>query len=362
MAAKKKKAPKSKPAKKASSSSKKPAKKAAKKASKKPAPAKAKKKAVAAKPAKKAAPAKKPAKAAPAKAPPAKTPVKAAAPSTPPKAAAPSTPPRPAAPKAASTPPKPAKRAGLVVWHDLMTTDVDKARSFYAALLPWKTHPVELAPLGVTQRIEAGGAEVGGLVSLPSSEGIPSHWMPYVQVGDLDAVVRRAKELGGFAPVPPTPLDNIGRFAVIADPRGAHISPIELSAGAMGARNGAMPQAGQVAWNEVWSDDPEGSARFFADVFGWGMQKQDMGAMGTYTTFTEGEEQRGGCVKAPDGVPPGWVSYFAVANVDKSFERARHLGAQARTSPMDIPNVGRFAVLEDPTGAAFALFTAKMPA
>jgi hypothetical protein len=247
------------------------------------------------------------------------------------------------------------------VWHDLMTTDVDKARAFYSALFPWKTRSVEMSPLGVTQRIEVGGSEIGGLVSLPPSEGIASHWMPYVLVKSVDAVVKRAKELGGFAPVPSTALDKIGRFAVIADPRGAHVSPIEMS-GPMPTSGPAMGQAGQVAWNEVLSDDPDGTAKFFGDVFGWTLNKQDMGDLGAYTMFMDGTEQRGGCTKAPDGASPSWLTYWNVADVDKSFEKAKSLGAQVMMGPMDIPNVGRSAVVVDPTGAVLSLFTPKMPA
>jgi hypothetical protein len=239
-----------------------------------------------------------------------------------------------------------------------MTVDVDKARSFYGSLLGWKTRPVVLAPLGETQRVEANGYEIGGLVSLPTSEGISSHWMPYVVVSDLDAVVRRAKELGGFAPVPPTSLDGIGRFAVIADPRGAHISPMELT---VDMRAPSQPSAGHALWNEVQSDDPESTARFFADVFGWTTKSEDMGGgIGHYITFLDGDEQRAGCMKAPDGVPPMWVVYWGVNNVDQSFARAKQLGAQGLMPPMDVPNVGRIAMLSDPTGAPFALFQPSM--
>lgn len=235
-----------------------------------------------------------------------------------------------------------------------MTIDVDKARSFYTSLLSWKTRPIDLAPLGTTQRIEAAGQEIGGLVSLPTAEGIASHWMPYVEVKDLDAVVRRAKELGGFAPVPPTTLDGIGRFAVIADPRGAHISPVEVTSP---RKAGASPQPGQAGWNEVLTDDPEGTVKFFADVFGWSTKQQDMGAMGKYTIFSKGDEMVAGCMKIPDGMPqtPMWLTYWIVTNVDQSTNRAKQLGGRVDSPPFDVPNTGRMSILADPTGAPFAL-------
>jgi predicted enzyme related to lactoylglutathione lyase len=245
-----------------------------------------------------------------------------------------------------------AKSTGTrVCWHDLMTTDPRRAREFYSALMPWKTRPMMLQPLGETQRIEAGGTEVGGIVSLPESEGIASHWMPYVQVKDLNAVIKRAKELGGFVPVPATKLDGVGRFAVIADPRGAHISPIEMER--------AMPkpsshQPGWSTWNEVVSDDPAASARFFAGVFGWQTQESDMGGQ-KYIIFSDGKDQVAGAMKAPDGVAPHWLSYWETSDLDRSLAKVKERGGQVTMPPMSVPGIGRFAVAVDPMGAAFAL-------
>ena len=105
------------------------------------------------------------------------------------------------------------------------------------------------------------------------------------------------------------------------------------------------------------SDDPEGTAKFFGDVFGWELKKMDMGPMGTYTLFMQGEEQLGGCMKAPEGVPPMWIAYWNVNNVDQSTNRAKQLGARVDMPPADIPQ-GRISMLADPTGAPFALFQA----
>ena len=56
------------------------------------------------------------------------------------------------------------------------------------------------------------------------------------------------------------------------------------------------------------------------------------------------------------GVPPNWLVYIGTEDVDASAGKAKELGATVHMPPTDIPNVGRFAVLMDPTGAAFALF------
>jgi predicted enzyme related to lactoylglutathione lyase len=217
--------------------------------------------------------------------------------------------------------------------------------------LPWKTRQVEVPPLGITRRIEVDGAPIGALVSLPASEGIGSHWMPYVEVKDLDGVARKAKTLEGYVPVPPTPLEKIGRFAVIADPRGAHISPLSMSGPAPAAKDA---KAGEAYWDEVLTDDVDATAGFFSQVFGWDRSTMDMGD-GKYTVFMDGAAQRAGAMLNP-GVPPQWVVYFLVDDLSSSFKKAQGLGAEVVAPIAAIPGLGKAAFLKDPTGALFALF------
>jgi predicted enzyme related to lactoylglutathione lyase len=59
------------------------------------------------------------------------------------------------------------------------------------------------------------------------------------------------------------------------------------------------------------------------------------------------------------GVPPNWLASIAVPDVDEAADRAKERGASVQVGPLDIPTVGRYAVLTDPQGAAFALFSAE---
>jgi predicted enzyme related to lactoylglutathione lyase len=61
------------------------------------------------------------------------------------------------------------------------------------------------------------------------------------------------------------------------------------------------------------------------------------------------------------GIPPNWLSYVSVANVDETAAKAKSLGATIAKEPFDVMEVGRMAVIEDPTGAVFALWQAKSP-
>jgi predicted enzyme related to lactoylglutathione lyase len=69
---------------------------------------------------------------------------------------------------------------------------------------------------------------------------------------------------------------------------------------------------------------------------------------------------RAGIMKMPPAVPHShWLTYIAVKNVDESTRNARELGAKVMVEPQDIPNIGRFSAIDDPTGAGVALFTGK---
>lgn len=114
------------------------------------------------------------------------------------------------------------------------------------------------------------------------------------------------------------------------------------------------------AWHEVMTNDVAGAKAFYTALLGWSAQDVQM-PTGPYTLFMKGTEQVAGCMAIPQAngqpvCPPHWLSYVRVDDVDATVARARDLGARVDVAGMDIPGVGRFAVLGDPTGATFALF------
>jgi predicted enzyme related to lactoylglutathione lyase len=69
-----------------------------------------------------------------------------------------------------------------------------------------------------------------------------------------------------------------------------------------------------------------------------------------------GETARGGLMQSVDpNAPSMWLPYVAVADCDATAARARALGGQVLSPPEDIPNIGRFAILQDTLGAAIAV-------
>ncbi len=119
---------------------------------------------------------------------------------------------------------------------------------------------------------------------------------------------------------------------------------------------------GRFIWYELMTTDPEGAKAFYSGVMGWKTEDMPMPGM-TYTIVTTGPgEGLAGIMGIPPdakamGVPPNWSGYVAVDDVDASTEQAKGLGGSVLMAPTDIPEVGRFSVLADPTGAAIAIMT-----
>jgi predicted enzyme related to lactoylglutathione lyase len=112
---------------------------------------------------------------------------------------------------------------GIVLWNELMTDDVERAKKFYDAVVGWKTKPMSSAPGNDYTLWLAGDKQAGGVTAMagPQFKGVPPHWRCYVAVPDVDAAAKKAAKAGGKVVTPPFDVPNVGRVAVIADPAGA---------------------------------------------------------------------------------------------------------------------------------------------
>ncbi|HYN85096.1 MAG TPA: VOC family protein [Pyrinomonadaceae bacterium] len=124
---------------------------------------------------------------------------------------------------------------GTFCWNELSTKNAEAAKKFYSELLGWQLVQSGATGMPYTE-IVAGGEHVGGIYEMTeecgASADMPSHWMSYVAVDDVDATAARVESLGGKVCVPPTDIPNVGRFTVITDPTGANISLIRLNGAA----------------------------------------------------------------------------------------------------------------------------------
>ena len=117
--------------------------------------------------------------------------------------------------------------------------------------------------------------------------------------------------------------------------------------------------AGFFSWNELMTGDTETCKAFYTQLFGWEAMEMDMES-GKYTVFQKNGVNVGGMMGiTPEmgPIPPHWMGYVTVDDVDASTETAAGLGAQVFVPPTDIPGIGRFSVIQDPAGAAISLIT-----
>jgi predicted enzyme related to lactoylglutathione lyase len=111
-------------------------------------------------------------------------------------------------------------------------------------------------------------------------------------------------------------------------------------------------------WYDLMTTDDKAAASFYGNVIGW--STQDSGQAKPYTILSMGSAMVGGLMPIPPDAGPGarptWLGYIGVDDVDVYAEKVKAAGGAVHRAPEDIPNVGRFAVCSDPTGAAFLLF------
>jgi predicted enzyme related to lactoylglutathione lyase len=264
--------------------------------------------------------------------------------------------------KAKETPKEKQVERGRFVWHELMTTDIEAAKSFYQKVIGWGTRKwdatSDLTPPDYTMWM-AGEQAMGGVMLLPDEAkkmGAPPHWMAYIAVPDVDATVQKAKSLGATVYVEPETIPEVGRFAVIADPDGAVFAAMAPDGP---YRSETDPQPLGFSWHELYANDWKKAEKFYAELFGWKKQGDfDMGPdKGTYYMFGRDRFTYGGMMNKPKEMqaPPSWLHYVLVDSADAAAERATKAGGKVIVGPMDVPVDDRVAVLLDPQGAAFAV-------
>lgn len=116
---------------------------------------------------------------------------------------------------------------------------------------------------------------------------------------------------------------------------------------------------GAFSWTELVTSNVAAARKFYGELLGWQFKDMNMGTM-TYTVVGAGGQDVGGIMPIPDhapGMPPQWGAYVTVDNVDAVADRVKGLGGKVIVPPTDIPTVGRFAVIQDPQGAALSLIT-----
>lgn len=113
---------------------------------------------------------------------------------------------------------------------------------------------------------------------------------------------------------------------------------------------------GAFSWCELMTTDVEAATDFYTKLFGWTIDKMPMEG-GEYVVVKAADKGVGGIMHMPSeaqGAPPHWATYVTVDDVDATAKKAQELGGKVLMPPKDIPDVGRFCVIQDPQGAVIA--------
>ncbi len=244
---------------------------------------------------------------------------------------------------------------GTPCWVELATTDSRDAKRFYSALFGWTTFDSPIGPDQYYTMLRLRDKDVAALFQsdpAPGTAPAPA-WRHYFSVASVDDAAAKATALGAKLLQAPFDVMEAGRMATLVDPTGARFALWQP-----GRHPGAalVNEPGAWCWNELVTANAGAAGDFYRELFGWDAMTRDMGGW-HYTTFTnQGRPIAGMLQPAGDQAqPPSWLAYFAVADCDATLHHAQDLGATLLAPPRDAAGVGRFAVLADPQGAAFAI-------
>lgn len=246
--------------------------------------------------------------------------------------------------------------SGLPCWYDLMSPEPDKVLPFYAALFGWDYTPDSGPEMGHYRMAMSEGRMAAGIGQSPDAD-MPSVWSVYFASDSVDADAVRIEKLGGKAMVPPMDVGDAGRMGLFIDPGGAVFGLWQH-----GQHSGAQvrDEHGAMCWTEVNTRDGEAVAAFYGSLLA--MQAHKMDGM-DYRTLQRGDKAWAGVLQMNEqweGIPPHWMAYFAVDDVDAACGVVEANGGSVRVPAFDSP-YGRISVVADPCGAHFSIIQMAVP-
>lgn len=251
---------------------------------------------------------------------------------------------------------------GQFCWIDLMSKDMSAAKAFYADVFSWDAEQQDTEGGPPYANFTLQGKTIGGLGEMNDpmkASGMPPVWNSYISVANVDEAAAKAVDLGGSVALPVMPVAEAGRLAVIQDPAGAFVSLWEPNQH-YGAQLTNVP--GTWCWNELMTPDPPAAQAFFANLFGWTFEKSQ-GTPRDYWNIQHQGRGNGGMLQITEDmgqVPPAWIVYFNVADLEATTKSIESAGGVLCFAPFEVP-VGRIAMVNDAQGAAFALIQMTVP-
>ncbi len=248
---------------------------------------------------------------------------------------------------------------GDFVWCDLSAFDVGGARELYARVFGW-TYRTITQPDGSDYHLAAAGHDAGAAIfEMPQKFqdlGLPSFWMPYIEVDNIEHTVKLAAGLGGKVEVGPVPFSDHATIALIRDPLGAGFTVCQ-GEDLVPRRTAGVP--GRMVWNALHVSDAAAVTGFYETLFGWRISA-DGAPHGTHDVRRTAGDKISEIHEIPDelrGEHQFWGVHFSVADLAAAGAQVRSGGGGILYEGMG--NDGPGVLAHDPGGAAFFLVEAK---
>jgi uncharacterized protein len=250
-------------------------------------------------------------------------------------------------------------RPGTFCYVELVTTDPDAAGNFYGSLFGWKRNDQDMGEHGLYTQFtlrDKISAAMHKLTADQAAQNVPPHWGLYITVNDVDAASAKVGELGGQLLMGPMDVMDAGRMSVIMDPQGATICLWQANVHC-GVQ--VRDEVDALCWGELMTTDTDAATNFYGGLLGWEPHMSETEGMRNYTSFIAGSTPAAGMMAiTPEmgPIPPNWLAYFQVADCASAETKATGLGGTALVPTTEIPQTGKFTVIQDPQGVVFGLY------
>lgn len=243
---------------------------------------------------------------------------------------------------------------GQVIWHDLATSDIEAAKSFYGELLGWTFD--ELSDTGRRYTtVSNGDAIIGGMFQFisPERKNATGEWLVNLSSADPAADAAAMEAAGGKVLEPARDVPDRGTGAFVADPQKAVMILTRSSSGDPG--DSEVPVGGWL-WNELWTHDAPAALELYTSIFGYeSEQLEGLDGRNYYLLKKNGTPVGGILGIRNEEIRPHWVPFVRVADLQVSLVIAMELGATILIEPSQEIRDGTVALLQAPTGEPIVL-------
>jgi predicted enzyme related to lactoylglutathione lyase len=236
-------------------------------------------------------------------------------------------------------------------WHGCVSTDTESSKTFYQSVIGWT---VETLPMGDSEATFFAAQDKNfAHLTPPMIDGVGSHWNSYLRVDDVDKSAADVVANGGQMLSEPMDIPP-GRFCPVTSPSGAAFSLFHEADPSSEHHPGGD---GSVMWVELHSQDAETDLAWLVSTFGYTTEQMAM-PDGTYNILKSGDVPCGGVMTSMNPqAPSSWLVWFQVPEVDKKLTVVEAQGGSVIAPAFDVPNIGRMAIVSDPTGGMCGLIT-----